>query len=195
MTSARLRDHAFDGIQEFDNNLPNWWLWTFYSACLFSVGYWIVFHTLRVGDLPGAAYIVEQRDAAARIEAQLANNPITEALLLKLAGEPAVVAAGEKIFKTPSLCAQCHGPDANGIVAGQNGVGPNLTDAFWLHGGSPMEIYRTINDGWPEKGMASWKGYGNQFVQRAVAYVLSLRGRNLPGKAPEATAVEHKAGK
>lgn len=192
MSTAQLRDHAFDGIQEFDNTLPNWWLWTFYSACLFSVGYWIAFHTLRVADLPPAAYLVEQREAAAKIEAALANNPITEELLLKLASEPAVVAEGEKIFKTPSLCAQCHGPDANGMVAGQAGVGPNLTDAFWLHGGSPMEIYRTVNDGWPEKGMASWKGYGNQFVQRAVAYVLSLRGRNLPGKPVEPTAVEYK---
>ena len=118
MSTGDLRSHTFDGIQEFDNHLPNWWLWTFYSACLFSVGYWIWFHTLGVGDLPPEAYQVEQREAAARIEAEAAKNPVTEELLLKLSQEPAVVAEGEKIFKTPSLCAQCHGPEANGMVSG-----------------------------------------------------------------------------
>jgi cytochrome c oxidase cbb3-type subunit III len=188
MTTANLREHSFDGIRELDNTLPNWWLWTFYSACLFSVGYWIVFHTLRVGNLPGAAYAEEQRAAAARLEQQLANNPVTEQMLLKLAAEPAFTAEGERIFKTPSLCAQCHGPEGNGMVNGAPGAGPNLTDEFWIHGGKPMEIYRTVSDGWPEKGMASWKTNGTQFVLRAVAYVLSLRGKNLPGKPPEPEA-------
>jgi cytochrome c oxidase cbb3-type subunit 3 len=188
MSNAELRHHTFDGIQEFDNQLPNWWLWTFYTACLFSVGYWIWFHTLGVGELPPKAYQTEQREAAARLEAAMANNPVTEEMLLKLASEPAVVAEGEKIFKTASLCAQCHGPDGNGMVAGVPGVGPNLTDDFWIHGGKPMDIYKTIHDGYPEKGMASWKGYGAQFVQRATAYVLSIRGKNLPGKPPEETA-------
>jgi cytochrome c oxidase cbb3-type subunit 3 len=195
MTTGELREHAFDGIQEFDNRLPNWWLWTFYSACLFSIGYWIWFHTLGVGELPPEAYMTEQRAAAAVIEAEAAKNPVTEASLNKLASEPAVVAEGEKIFKTASLCAQCHGPDANGMVGGVNGVGPNLTDNRWIHGGSAMEIYRTISDGWPEKGMASWKGFGPMFVQRSTAYVLSLRGKNLPGKPPEEGATEYAGGK
>jgi cytochrome c oxidase cbb3-type subunit 3 len=185
MSTGELREHTFDGIQEFDNHLPNWWLWTFYSACLFSVGYWIWFHTLGVGELPPEAYRTEQQEAAARIEAQMADNPVTEEMLLKLAAEPAVVQKGEELFKTPSLCAQCHGPEANGMVGGVAGVGPNLTDGHWIHGGSAMDIYRTIHDGWPEKGMAAWKGYGATFVQRTTAYVLSLRGMNVPGKAPE----------
>jgi cytochrome c oxidase cbb3-type subunit 3 len=191
MTTGELREHSFDGIQEFDNHLPNWWLWTFYSACLFSVAYWIFYHTLGFGDLPREAYVEEQREAAARIEAQLANNPVTEELLLKLAAEPAFLAEGAEIFKNPSLCAQCHGPEGNGIVNGQPGVGPNLTDEFWIHGGSPMEIYQTVHDGWPEKGMAAWKGYGRKFVQRTVAFVLSLRGKNLEGKPPEPEAKKY----
>lgn len=193
MSTGELRHHSFDGIQEFDNRLPNWWLWTFYSACIFSVVYWVCFHTLRVADLPGAAYHAEQREAAARLEASMANNPVTEELLLRIAAEPAVVAEGEKIFKT--TCMACHGPDANGMLGGVASIGPNLTDAFWIHGGSPMEIYRTINDGWPEKGMQAWKVNGAQFVQRSTAYVLSLRGRNLAGKPPEPGAVEYKPAK
>src|SRR5262245_9898648 len=195
MSSAPLREHAFDGIQEFDNRLPNWWLWSLYATCLFSVGYWIAYHTLGVAALPGEAYVAEQREAAARIEARLAANPVTEELLLKLASEPAVVEKGAAIFKNPSQCAQCHGPDGNGIVGGANGNGPNLTDDFWLHGGAPMEIYRTVRDGWPDKGMQAWKDRGEQFVQRVVAFVLSLRGRNVPGKAPEPEAKKYEPGK
>jgi len=88
----------------------------------------------------------------------------------------------------PSQCAQCHGPEGNGMVSGLPGVGPNLTDDYWIHGSTAMDIYKTIHDGYPEKGMASWKGYGVQFVQRATAYVLSLKGKNLKGKPPEETA-------
>src|SRR5262245_16921703 len=108
MATGELRPHAFDGIHEFDNRLPNWWLWTFYLACLFSVGYWFHFHTLKTGDLPGRAYLAEQRAAAARLEAEMAQNPMSDEKLLELARNPVFVADGERIFKNPQLCAQCH---------------------------------------------------------------------------------------
>jgi cytochrome c oxidase cbb3-type subunit 3 len=190
MTTGQLRDHAFDGIQEFDHRLPNWWLWTFYGACLFSVSYWIHYHTLGTGDLPVEAYAIEQREAAARLEAEMAKVQIDEAMLLKLASEPAVVAAGEQIFKNPALCAQCHQQDGSG------NIGPNLTDRFWINGGSPLAIYRTVLEGGrPDKGMQSWKQNGMTFVQRAAAYVLSIRDRDLPGKPPEPEAREYAAPK
>jgi cytochrome c oxidase cbb3-type subunit 3 len=186
MSTGELRHHTFDGIQEYDNRLPNWWLWTFYLACIFSLLYWVHYHTLGTGSLPGEAYVVEQQEAAARIEAEMAKNPVTNEMLLKLAGEPAVVAEGEKIFKDPARCAQCHRPDGGG------NIGPNLTDRFWINGGTPMDIYRTVSEGGrPDKGMQSWKANGQLFVQRAVAYVLSIRNTNVPdGKKPEPEAVE-----
>jgi cytochrome c oxidase cbb3-type subunit 3 len=187
MTTDQLREHTFDGIQELDSHLPNWWLWSFYLACIFSVFYWIVYHTLGTGDLPSEAYVEEQREAAARIEAELAKNPVTNESLLKLSKEPAVVAAGEAIFKNPGLCAQCHNPDASG------NIGPNLTDAWWINGGTPLEIYHTVmNGGRPDKGMQPWKGNGAMWVQRVVAYVLSIRNTNRPGKAHEPEAKEVK---
>ncbi|MCB9883852.1 MAG: c-type cytochrome [Planctomycetes bacterium] len=181
MSNENLREHTFDGIQEFDNRLPNWWLWTFYLACIFSIAYWVHYHTLGTGELPIEAYTIEQQVAAARLEAELAKNPVTDELLLKLAKEPAVVAEGAKIFKDPGKCALCHKPDASGLV------GPNLTDAYWIYGNKPMDIYTTIRDGRPG-GMLAHKDQGPLFIQRATAYVLSIMNTNVPGKPPEPNA-------
>jgi cytochrome c oxidase cbb3-type subunit III len=189
MTTEATRGHTFDGIEEFDNRLPNWWLWTFYGACIFSVVYWVYYHTLGTGDLPIEAYRVEQQEAADRLEAQLAANPVSDEMLLKLAREPAFVAEGEKIFKDMTKCALCHKPDASGLV------GPNLTDDMWVYGGKPMDIYTTILKGRQQDlakgymgGMQSWEHEGLQFVLRTTAYVLSIKNTNVPGKAPEPNA-------
>lgn len=179
--SIQVREHTFDGIQEFDNRLPNWWLWTLYLACIFSVAYWVYYHTIGFGDLPGEAYVVEQRAAAARLEAQLAANPVNDEMLLKLAKEPAFVAEGEKIFKDPTKCALCHKPDGSGLI------GPNLTDDVWIYGAKPMDIYTSILKGRP-RGMLAHESFGTGFVQRSTAYVLSIKNTNLPGKPPEPDA-------
>ncbi len=189
MSTEATRGHTFDGIEEFDNRLPNWWLWTFYGACLFSLAYWVFYHTIGIGDLPGEAYAIEQQAAADKLAKQLADNPIDDAALLKLSKEPAFLAAGEKIFKDMTKCALCHKPDASGLV------GPNLTDDMWIYGGKPMDIYTTILKGRQQDlakgymgGMQSWEHEGLQFVLHTTAYVLSIKNTNVPGKAPEPNA-------
>ncbi|MBM4059834.1 MAG: c-type cytochrome [Planctomycetes bacterium] len=181
MSTETTRGHAYDGIDEFDNRLPNWWLWSFYLACIFSVFYWIHYHTLGTGDLPGEAFVLEQQQAQQRAEEEAARNPVTDESLTKLAQDPAVVAEGEKIFKDPARCALCHKPDGSG------NIGPNLTDDMWIYGGKPMDVYTTVLKGRPG-GMLPYEAFGRTFVQRSVAYVLSIKGRNLPGKAPEPNA-------
>ena len=181
MSEISTRGHAFDDIQEFDNRLPNWWLWSFYLACIFSVFYWVHYHTLGTGALPGTAYLAEQAEAAARLEAQLANNPVTDESLLKLAKEPAFVAEGAAIFKDPTKCALCHKPDGSGLI------GPNLTDDKWIYGSKPMDIYTSIAKGRP-RGMLPHEANGIGFVQKATAYVLSIQNTNLPGKPAEPDA-------
>ena len=173
--------HVYDGIHELDNRLPNWWLWSFYVACIFAVVYWLDFHTLGTGDLPLEAYRGEQRAAAAKLEAELAKNPVTEESLQKLATEAGVVAEGEKIFRTtaPLSCAFCHKPDGSGQS------GPNLTDGSWLYGGRAMDVYTTIMEGRPN-GMPAWKANGSLFAQRATAYVLAkLKNTNREGLPPQ----------
>lgn len=189
MSTQATRGHTYDGIAEFDNRLPNWWLWTFYLACIFAVFYWVHYHSLGIGDLPSEAYMAEQKEAAARLEAQLAANPVTDEMLLKLAKEPAFVAEGERIFKDMTKCALCHKPDASGLV------GPNLTDDMWIYGGKPMDIYTTILKGRQQDlakgfvgGMQAWEPNGMQFVLRATAYVLSIKNTNVKGKEPEPNA-------
>lgn len=185
--TTETRAHAYDGIQEFDNRLPNWWLWSFYLACIYSIFYWVHYHTIGTGDLPIESYGHEQAAAAVLLEAEAARNPVTDESLLKLAANPAVVAEGERIFKDPQKCALCHKPDGSG------NIGPNLTDDMWNFGSKPMDIYTTILKGRAADpqlhsvgGMPAHEIFGTQFVQRATCYVLSIKNTKLPGKAPDA---------
>jgi cytochrome c oxidase cbb3-type subunit 3 len=74
----------------------------------------------------------------------------------------------------------CHQADGSGLV------GPNLTDAYWLHGGQPLDILHTVTNGVPEKGMVAWLSQlGPRRVEDVTVYVLTLKGKNLPGKEPQ----------
>lgn len=200
MSADPIRGHSYDGIEEFDNRLPNWWLWTFYLACIFSVGYWLYYHTVGTGDQPIEAYAVEQKAASERMALQAANNPITEEMLLKLSKEPGFVAEGRQIFEDATKCALCHGPKANGTTAMNTpAIGPNLTDDHWIYGSKPMDVYTTIAKGRvmpdPQRksmgGMQAWESFGGDFVLKATAFVLSVKNTNVQGgKAPEAYAVK-----
>lgn len=194
MNPEDTRGHSFDGIEEFDNRLPNWWLWSFYVTIIFSVIYWVHYHTLGTGDAPIEAYAKAQAEAARKLEEEAARNPVTNESLLELARNPAVVAAGREIFHETTKCALCHRLDGSSSHDGVGwGIGPNLTDAHWIYGDSPMDIYTTILKGRgpdPEigsvGGMQAWEMYGTLFVQRVTAYVLSIKNTNVTaGKAPE----------
>jgi cytochrome c oxidase cbb3-type subunit III len=178
-----VRAHEFDGIQEYDNKLPNWWLWTLYGTIVFALAYWVVFHTLGVGDLPRESFTKQMVAASEAQLARMAKSGISDESLTLASTIPAQVAAGRKIFE--QYCVVCHGNDGQGLV------GPNLTDDYWIHGPRPLDNLKVVTEGVPAKGMAAW---GNQLgpsrVQTVVTYVVSLRGKNVPGKAPEGQKVE-----
>ena len=175
-------EHGFDGIREYDNRLPNWWLYILFGSIIFAVGYWLLFHTMGIGRLPVARYEIEMADAAEAQLARMKNQPVTDQSLNLMASVPARVAEGRAIFT--QYCVVCH--NANG----EGKVGPNLTDNYWLHGGRPTEILHTITFGVPEKGMVAWGGQlGPVRVQQVATYVISLRGKNLPGKPPQGVLV------
>jgi cytochrome c oxidase cbb3-type subunit 3 len=173
---APLRPHSFDGIEEFDNRLPNWWLWTFYVACIFAVVYWMHYHVLGTGALPAQQYLAEMQAAEERLAERMAGVELTDDLLADLSAEPTVVAKGKAIFE--ANCAVCHRADAGGMP----GLGPNLTDRFWLHGGRPLQIYETVTKGVVAKGMLAWlPQLGPQRCQQVVAFVLSRKNTEVAG--------------
>ncbi len=173
-----IKEHEFDGIQEFDNKLPNWWLWTLYGAIVFALFYWVVFHTLEIRPLPREDFAAEMRTAQ---EAELARSAASglsnETFTMMLAMDDKV-AEGRELFV--KLCVACHLDDGRGLV------GPNLTDEYWIHGCEPMDMYKLVSDGVAAKGMPAWKNQlGPSRMQAAVAYIMTITNTNIEGKAPE----------
>jgi cytochrome c oxidase cbb3-type subunit 3 len=177
-TQDRLLDQEHDGIQEYDNRLPNWWLWTLYGAIVFAFGYWFWFHTSDAGPSPQERYAADMQRAAEAQLAAMEGQEITDESLTLMSTVDSRVAAGREVFQ--QFCVVCH------MEQGQGNVGPNLTDAYWLHGGRPTDIHNTVTNGVIEKGMAAW---GNQLGPRrvldVVAFVLTLKDTNVPGKEPQ----------
>jgi cytochrome c oxidase cbb3-type subunit 3 len=171
--------HEVDGIQEYDNRLPNWWLYSLYGTILFAVGYWYHYQSGGFGASPAEAYKVDTERALAEQASQMKVGEATPETLAALAKDPTAIALGKQVFT--STCAACHRADGGGVV------GPNLTDEFWLHGGAPDRVFRTIATGVPDKGMPAWQPpLGALKTQAVTAYVLGLRGKNVPGgKAPQ----------
>ena len=168
--------HEIDGIEEYDNKLPNWWLYILYGSVVFGFGYWFVYHVGVFADLPLASYEAEQ-DKLAAAGPTKTGGVVTAETLATLAKDRGTVAQGKRVFA--QTCVACHRADGGGTV------GPNLTDEFWLHGGAPEKIYKTITEGVPDKGMVAWgPQLGPDRVQAVTAYVISIRGTNVPGGKP-----------
>jgi mono/diheme cytochrome c family protein len=102
----------------------------------------------------------------------------SDAFLEELAVDPDAVAAGREVFV--GRCVPCHGVDAGGVI------GPNLTDDYWIHGGDAQRIFMSIEGGVPSHGMPGWGVVlGATTTEQVAAYVISLRGHGVEGRAPE----------
>lgn len=178
----KVRDHDFDGIEEFDNRLPRWWVWTFVLTVLFALYHWTSHYTF--GTKPdNRAEFNADMDEIAKIRAAKALGGPSDAEVMALVAQPESLALGKQVFMTN--CMACHGQFAQGVI------GPNLTDNYWLHGGRPSQMAQTAMNGVPDKGMPTWKGVlGDAQIRQAVAYVVSLRGSNPPGAKPPQGVLE-----
>lgn len=172
--------HDYDGIRELDNRLPPWWLFLFYGSMIFAGVYMYYYHwsgndwstdkeyamAMEKAEIQKAAYLDKM--------ANLVNENSVEVLT-----DAQSLAEGAEIFKLN--CLACHG------AAGEGGVGPNMTDEYWVHGGGIKNIFKTIKYGVPEKGMISWKSQLKPVaMQKVSSFILTLGGTNPPnGKAPE----------
>ncbi|HEX6428791.1 MAG TPA: cbb3-type cytochrome c oxidase N-terminal domain-containing protein [Niastella sp.] len=170
--------HENDGIRELDNRLPPWWLYSFYVSIIFAGIYLWKYHVSHTAPLSGEEYTIAMQQAEV-LKAQYlkkAANNVDENTVTLLTGA-ADIANGQKVFT--QNCAACHGR------AGEGTVGPNLTDDYWLHGGSVKDIFKTVKYGWPEKGMRSWKeDLSPVQIAQVTSYIRSLHGSN-PSNAKE----------
>ena len=164
----RLLDHEYDGIREYDNPMPRWWLWIFYATIAYSVLYCLNVPFIGSGAGRVARYereVAQARERRAR--SAPAEATVGEPAILAALGDPARLAAGKTTFTMQ--CAPCHRADGGGSI------GPNLTDSYWIHGARPMEVHRTVSGGVLDKGMPAWNTMLEpDEVLQVVAYVLSL---------------------
>ena len=175
-----LLDHNYDGIQELDNNLPPWWKYGFYLTIVFAFVYLISYHVTGTSALQGKEYENEMAQAKLEVDEYMkksANN--VDENSVKLLTEASDLATGKDVFK--ASCAACHGQ------LGEGTVGPNLTDDYWLHGGSVQDVFKSIKYGWVEKGMKSWKeDLSPMQIAQVTSYIKSLKGTNpANAKAPQ----------
>ena len=179
-----LLEHDADGIREFDNDLPRWWVWLFYITIVFAAIYLLYFHVLGMGAGSRAKFENEMARVAREAQRQAALTPAAGPVDIQPSGEAEVLAAGREIFTTH--CVSCHREGGQGLV------GPNLTDIYWIHGPLFADSVRTITTGVPLKGMIAWKAVLRPGEIFAVAsYIYTLRGTNPPEpKSPEGTKHE-----
>ena len=174
-----LLDHEYDGIQEFDNPMPRWWVYIFWATIVFSVLYWVNVPGVGVGEGQIADYDRDMAVAAAVAAKQRATEPAgaSSDQLMAMTKDAAVLALGKEAFT--QSCAACHRADAGGQI------GPNLTDDYWLHGAAVEQIHKVVADGVLEKGMPPWgKVLKPAQLDAVVAYVYTLRGTTVPNPKP-----------
>ncbi|MEO0900580.1 MAG: cbb3-type cytochrome c oxidase N-terminal domain-containing protein [Bacteroidota bacterium] len=175
-----IMDHNYDGIRELDNVLPPWWVYMFYATIIFGVIYLVRFHI--AGDYDQALEY-EQEVAAAQIaieEYKKTAKNLVDVNTVEFLAEASDLSAGEKIFTTN--CVACHMADGGG------GIGPNLTDEYWILGGGIKNVFNTISEGGRDgKGMVAWKQSLKPVEMAQVAsYILTLGGTTPANpKAPE----------
>jgi cytochrome c oxidase cbb3-type subunit III len=178
-----LLDHDYDGIKELDNHLPPWWKYGFYLTIIWGVFYVINYHIAPIwneGRLQLAEYEFKNAEADSLVaEYRKKAVDLVDENNVVLVTDAAALGKGKSKFL--EVCAACHGD------LGQGGIGPNLTDQFWIHGGDVKSIFTTIKYGVVDKGMISWKDEIKPGEMQALtSYILSLQGTNPAGaKEPQ----------
>jgi len=183
--------HSWDGIEEYDNPMPRWWLWTFYATIVWGIGYTIAYPAWPMisGATSGLLGFSTRGDLVAELErAEAANAEINERLasvaLSEIPEDPALnqyaVNKGAAVYRT--FCSQCHGSGAAGAVGY-----PNLLDDAWLWGGTVDAIHYTIahgirNEDDVDARYSEMPVYGEilseEEIQQVAHYAYTLNGRD-----------------
>ena len=166
-----ILDHNYDGIKELDNSLPPWWLYMFYLTMIFGVVYLVKYHVFD-GDDQATEFTKEMAQAKRELAAFKATSKdaIIDAETVTVLTADSDLSRGKAVFNLN--CAACHALDGGG------GIGPNLTDEYWILGGGIKNIFTTIaNGGRDGKGMVAWnKTLKPNDIQKVASYIVSLQG-------------------
>lgn len=172
-------NHDYDGIRELDNSVPGWWQLAFLGTFIFGIVY--LFRMFVTGAIPDQITELNQAQAVAEVKMKeflksSANN-VDENTVVMLDGSG--IASGAEIYA--KNCVACHG------AAGEGGIGPNMTDNYYLHGGSIKDVFHTIKYGVPDKGMKAWEAdFSPIQIAQLASFIESLKGTNPPNpKAPQ----------
>ena len=167
--------HTYDGIRELNNRLPPWWIYGFYLTIVFAGIYLWRYHISHSAPSSKQEFEIAVAKGDAQVEQYLKikGDNVDENTVTMLT-DAADIEAGKTIFTNPVNCVPCHRADAGGVV------GPNLTDDYWLYGGSLKDVFKTIKYG-TNKGMKSWKDdLSAKQIAQVASYVKSLHGTNPP---------------
>ena len=178
-----IEGHDADGIQEYDNALPKWWLYGFYVTIVLGAIYLFYYHAWDGGDWNFLWYGARGQETEYSVEMSHVKGAkgVVDFSTWKPKTDAASLKVGETIFQQRNLCYTCHRPDLGGVI------GPNLTDDYWLHGGRFQDILKSITTGYPEKGMLKF-GNNNKLTDEELldvaSYVVSKHGSNPPSPKP-----------
>ncbi|MFC1475015.1 cbb3-type cytochrome c oxidase N-terminal domain-containing protein [Candidatus Zixiibacteriota bacterium] len=209
----KLLDHDYDGIKELDNDLPRWWVYLFWITIIWGVLYMLYYHVFNIGYLQDDEYKSEMDinyvrgsetdskflgvlesyhspfyepagDVTPRMkllgegfEAYVEISAESDTTTYVLLTEAAEVLKGKDIYI--KNCLQCHG------AAGQGGIGPNLTDNYWIHDGNFNSVVKSIKYGYPAKGMIAWRTFlSEEKIIQVGSFVNTLKGTNPPNAKP-----------
>ncbi len=189
-----LREHVFDGIQEYDQKLPNWWLFTFYITIAWFVIHWLAYYQFNVGQTD------EKRvdDAMAAIENNRLRQfeSLDDKKLWEMSRDPKIVEAGRASFMMQGRCVTCHGEDLMAKKTHPENltlVGQALADKEWQYGGNPSDVLKIVRKGSPDvtKGMPPWEPMlGPRGCVEVAAFIMShhKEGEPFTISAPPAPA-------
>lgn len=178
----RLLGHAdeADGIEEYDNPLPDWWLGLFWFTIIWSVAYGAHYHFI--------ADRSQEKELAAEMAAAEERWPAELQSGVEFAMTDAAVEAGQPVYT--QNCAPCHAENMEGLI------GPSFLDDEWIHGGTATEVIAVIENGVLDKGMVAWKGIlSPEQINNVTAYIMQTHaeatGRSIEdimrAPAPEGT--------
>ena len=190
-----LRPHEYDGIQEYDQKLPNWWLVIFYGSIALFVFHWLLYYQFGVMRSDAEAVNASMRQIE-KVKAKALDDMLAKlddrVLVSQWAKDDGVVAKGRETFM--ANCTACHGQDLSARMDVGNGQfiplpGLSIMDGQWQYGSRPMDVFNIINSGTPPEGAghngARMEAWGQKLPPIKIVELVSFIIRENPKDFPE----------